>query len=176
MILQLYHKQFHEQPLSSSDCLSGGGFNWKTVSLHIGFSLWQLKYPLLRILLKPEIFIITFYYFRFIALNGAGTAVKKLKPIICYIYMIYWIGNKKLDFRMEDAQPSEMMRLSEIPDQVYLGEQLVVSCNVSNYYFAGGTRLALKFADSDIPQFLKSRLQLQFSPSVFLEKNGLFIK
>lgn len=62
---------------------------------------------------------------------------------------------------MEDADSSEMMRLSEIPSQVYLGEQLTVTCNVSNYYFAGGTRLALKYANSDTLTFTKSRFTVQ---------------
>lgn len=61
---------------------------------------------------------------------------------------------------MEDADPSQMMRLSEIPPQVYLGQQLTIACNVSNYYFAGGTRLALKFIDSEALSFLKSRLYM----------------
>ncbi|ODM92143.1 Platelet-derived growth factor receptor alpha [Orchesella cincta] len=65
----------------------------------------------------------------------------------------------KLYFRMEDAEPSEMMWLSELPSEVSLGEQITVTCNVSSFYFAGGTRLALKFADSNKLTFIKALLK-----------------
>ncbi|CAL8069221.1 unnamed protein product [Orchesella dallaii] len=62
----------------------------------------------------------------------------------------------KLYFSMEDAEPNEMIWLSEFPKEVSLGAQITVTCNVSSYYFAGGTRLALKFADSNKMTFIKA--------------------
>lgn len=56
---------------------------------------------------------------------------------------------------MDQVEPKEMISLGKVPSQVTRGDQVTVVCNTSNYYFAGGTRIAMKYLGSNDLVFLK---------------------
>jgi hypothetical protein len=64
---------------------------------------------------------------------------------------------------MDHAEGEEMMSLGQLPTALSLGDQISIVCNTSTYYFSGGTRIALKYSDSDELVFLKCK-----SPSGYL--------
>jgi len=63
---------------------------------------------------------------------------------------------------MDHAEGEEMMSLGRLPPTVSLGDQINIVCNTSTYYFSGGTRLALKYKNSEELVFINCELSFCF--------------
>ena len=71
--------------------------------------------------------------------------------------MLLLLVTLNLDFEMNNVDPSEMISLGKIPSKVSPGDQITIVCNTSSYYFASGTKLAIKHRGSNELYFLKGK-------------------